>query len=59
MILDDDGLYRLNVLQGSPARSLYERHGFVVDSQDDVDVFMTRADGPGGRAPATAAKLVR
>lgn len=42
MILDDDGLYRLNVLQGSPARSLYERHGFVVDSQDDVDVFMTR-----------------
>ncbi|WP_288967774.1 GNAT family N-acetyltransferase [uncultured Microbacterium sp.] len=42
MILDDDGLYRLNVLQGSPARSLYERHRFVVDSQDDVDVFMTR-----------------
>ncbi|MGS0560766.1 N-acetyltransferase family protein [Microbacterium aurugineum] len=45
MILDDDGRYRLNVLQGSPARSLYERHGFTVDSQDDVDVFMTREPG--------------
>lgn len=32
----------LNVLQGSPARRLYERHGFVVDAQDPVDVFMTR-----------------
>ncbi|WP_329004211.1 GNAT family N-acetyltransferase [Kribbella sp. NBC_00709] len=32
----------LNVLQGSPARKLYERHGFVVDSQDPVDVFMVR-----------------
>ncbi|MGW5352746.1 N-acetyltransferase family protein [Streptomyces sp. NPDC004031] len=33
---------RLNVLQGSPARRLYERHGFTVDSEDPVDVFMTR-----------------
>ncbi|WP_298742029.1 GNAT family N-acetyltransferase [uncultured Microbacterium sp.] len=33
--------FRLNVLQGSPARRLYERHGFVIDSQDDVDVWMT------------------
>lgn len=41
MALDRTGLYRLNVLQGSPARSLYERHGFVVDTQDDVDVFMS------------------
>ena len=41
MVLDDPGRYRLNVLRGSPARSLYERHGFVVDAQDDVDVFMT------------------
>ncbi|MER5600272.1 GNAT family N-acetyltransferase [Streptomyces sp. NPDC002265] len=32
----------LNVLQGSPARRLYERHGFVVESQDPVDVFMVR-----------------
>lgn len=39
-VLGDSGLYRLNVLQGSPARGLYERHGFVLESQDDVDVFM-------------------
>ncbi|MBT2474684.1 GNAT family N-acetyltransferase [Microbacterium sp. ISL-103] len=32
--------FRLNVLQGSPARRLYERHGFVVESEDAVDVFM-------------------
>ena len=41
MVLVDADVYRLNVLSGSPARSLYERHGFVVDSQDEVDVFMT------------------
>ena len=33
---------RLNVLRGSPARRLYERHGFTVDTEDPVDVFMTR-----------------
>lgn len=33
---------RLDVLQGSAARRLYERHGFVVESQDPVDVFMVR-----------------
>jgi GNAT superfamily N-acetyltransferase len=32
--------FRLNVLQGSAARRLYERHGFLVESQDPVDVFM-------------------
>jgi GNAT superfamily N-acetyltransferase len=32
----------LNVLQGSPAPKLYERHGFVVASEDPVDVFMVR-----------------
>lgn len=32
---------RLNVLRGSSARRLYERHGFVVDTEDEVDVFMT------------------
>ncbi|MFI6479821.1 GNAT family N-acetyltransferase [Nonomuraea sp. NPDC050663] len=32
---------RLNVLQGSAARRLYERHGFVVDSQDPVDIYMS------------------
>ncbi len=33
---------RLNVLQGSAARRLYERHGFVVEAQDPIDVFMVR-----------------
>lgn len=33
---------RLNVLQGSAARRVYERHGFVVESEDPVDVFMVR-----------------
>ncbi|MQY10248.1 hypothetical protein SRB5_03550 [Streptomyces sp. RB5] len=32
----------LNVLQGSDARRLYERHGFVVEAQDPIDVFMVR-----------------
>ncbi|WP_105972916.1 GNAT family N-acetyltransferase [Streptomyces geranii] len=33
---------RLDVLRGSPARRLYERHGFVRESADEVDVFMVR-----------------
>ena len=33
---------RLNVLQSSSARRLYERHGFRVESEDAVDVFMVR-----------------
>ncbi|OKJ78790.1 acetyltransferase [Streptomyces sp. CB02460] len=33
---------RLNVLQGSAARRLYERHGFVTEREDPVDVFMVR-----------------
>nr|WP_314841005.1 GNAT family N-acetyltransferase [uncultured Microbacterium sp.] len=42
LLSSSDGLrpFRLNVLQGSPARRLYERHGFVVESEDAVDVFM-------------------
>lgn len=35
----------LNVLQGSAARRLYERHGFVVEDQDPIDVFMARPPG--------------
>lgn len=46
---DRDGLVvRLNVLRGSPARRLYERQGFTVETEDRVDVFMVR--GPRGRA---------
>ncbi|MEV6847375.1 GNAT family N-acetyltransferase [Actinoplanes sp. NPDC051411] len=37
----------LDVLQGSAARRLYERHGFVVESEDPIDVFMVRT--PRGR----------
>ncbi|MFF2061509.1 GNAT family N-acetyltransferase [Streptomyces sp. NPDC058200] len=41
--IDADGvLVRLNVLQGSAARRLYERHGFIVESQDPIDIYMVR-----------------
>ncbi|MFF7984461.1 GNAT family N-acetyltransferase [Streptomyces sp. NPDC007901] len=40
---DRDGVVvRLNVLRGSAARRLYERHGFTVEAEDAVDVFMVR-----------------
>ncbi|SEG98884.1 Acetyltransferase (GNAT) domain-containing protein [Nonomuraea solani] len=43
---DADGvLVRLNVLRGSAAQRLYERHGFTVEAQDPVDVFMARQPG--------------
>ena len=35
--------WRLNVLQGSAARRLYERHGFVFEREDEVDVWLVRA----------------
>ncbi|WP_308163983.1 GNAT family N-acetyltransferase [Nonomuraea sediminis] len=35
----------LNVLQGSAARRLYERHGFVVEAEDPIDVYMMRPAG--------------
>ncbi|MGW5657851.1 GNAT family N-acetyltransferase [Streptomyces humi] len=38
----DGSRVRLNVLRGSAARRLYERHGFTVESEDPVDVFMVR-----------------
>ena len=44
---DRDGLpVRLNVLQGSAARRLYERHGFLAETEDQVDVFMVRPPSP-------------
>jgi GNAT superfamily N-acetyltransferase len=43
---------RLNVLRGSAAQRLYERHGFVVESQDPVDIFMVRSPGAGTVAKA-------
>ncbi|MEU7752864.1 GNAT family N-acetyltransferase [Micromonospora sp. NPDC049101] len=44
---DRDGTpVRLNVLRGSPARRLYERHGFTLEAEDPVDVFLVRAPTP-------------
>ncbi|MFI7326385.1 GNAT family N-acetyltransferase [Streptomyces rubiginosohelvolus] len=37
---------RLDVLQGSPARRLYERHGFTLEREDAVDVFLVRNPTP-------------
>jgi GNAT superfamily N-acetyltransferase len=40
---DRDGIrVRLNVLRGSAARRLYERHGFTYETEDPVDVFLIR-----------------
>jgi GNAT superfamily N-acetyltransferase len=45
---DADGvLVRLNVLLGSAARRLYERHGFAVEVQDPIDIYMVRLPGAG------------
>ncbi|MEV0575373.1 GNAT family N-acetyltransferase [Streptomyces sp. NBC_01463] len=44
---DTEGVpVRLNVLQGSAARRLYERHGFTTEREDPVDVFMVRRPPP-------------
>ncbi|WP_416985588.1 GNAT family N-acetyltransferase [Streptomyces sp. T028] len=44
---DRDGRrVRLNVLQGSAARRLYERHGFELEKEDAVDVFLVREPRP-------------
>ncbi|MFF4120016.1 GNAT family N-acetyltransferase [Streptomyces sp. NPDC001714] len=44
---DRDGVaVRLNVLRGSAARRLYERHGFLAETEDPVDVFMVRPPSP-------------
>jgi GNAT superfamily N-acetyltransferase len=46
----DGSRVRLNVLQGSAARRLYERHGFTLESEDPVDVFLVREPQPYPRA---------
>ncbi|GAB2936529.1 GNAT family N-acetyltransferase [Streptomyces heilongjiangensis] len=51
---DRDGtVVRLNVLRGSPARRLYERHGFATESEDPVDVFLVRHPAHGVTAADT------
>lgn len=42
LLADSPRPTRLNVLQGSPARRLYERHGFTLESEDPVDVYLRR-----------------
>lgn len=43
-ILEESGTtpIRLHMLRGSSAGSLYERHGFVAESEKDLDVIMVR-----------------
>ncbi|TNC45883.1 GNAT family N-acetyltransferase [Mumia zhuanghuii] len=51
----DERPFRLNVLQGSRARALYEAHGFIVDHEDPIDVFMvahTRRKAPRSSTPS-------
>lgn len=38
----DGAVLRLDVLQHSPARRLYERHGFVFEREDETDVYLIR-----------------
>lgn len=47
----EDAVVRLNVLQGSSARRLYERHGFTAETEDEVDVFMARHSSSSGDHP--------
>ncbi|GAA2918146.1 GNAT superfamily N-acetyltransferase [Microbacterium keratanolyticum] len=42
LLAETPGIWRLQVLCGSPARSLYERHGFVAVEDDGIDVWMVR-----------------
>jgi GrpB-like predicted nucleotidyltransferase (UPF0157 family)/GNAT superfamily N-acetyltransferase len=39
---EDGRPFRIDVLQGSPARRLYERFGFLFEHADAVDVFLVR-----------------
>jgi GNAT superfamily N-acetyltransferase len=57
---DADGvLVRLNVLQGSAARRLYERHGFTVEVQNPIDVYMVRRPGAGALGRERSATAAR
>ncbi|WP_392752052.1 GNAT family N-acetyltransferase [Streptomyces sp. LN590] len=43
---DADGAdVRLDVLQGSAARRLYKRHGFTLEHEDPIDVYLVRRSG--------------
>ncbi|CAL9642957.1 hypothetical protein SUDANB28_06413 [Streptomyces sp. enrichment culture] len=56
---DRDGTrVRLNVLQGSPAQRLYERHGFKLETEEPVDVFMVREPVLALRDKGSASRFV-
>lgn len=42
VLQESDRPMRLQVLVGSAAQRLYSRHGFVVDADDGIDVWMRR-----------------
>lgn len=42
LLAETPGIWRLQVLCGSPARALYERHGFAAVEDDGIDVWMVR-----------------
>ena len=43
---------RLSVLRGSPARRLYERHGFTWENADETDDYLVRRPEPARAPPA-------
>ncbi|MEV4347901.1 GNAT family N-acetyltransferase [Actinoplanes sp. NPDC049596] len=47
----DAATVRLNVLRGSQALRLYARHGFTIESEDPIDVFMIRRPTASSPAP--------
>ncbi|RDG34218.1 N-acetyltransferase [Streptomyces corynorhini] len=50
----EDAAVRLDVVRGSAARRLYERHGFTVECEDPIDVYMVRPPGGSPGAPPQA-----
>lgn len=45
VLAETTGPMRLQVLVGSPAQHLYARHGFTVEDDDGIDVWMRRPAG--------------
>ncbi|CAL9664764.1 hypothetical protein SUDANB2_07163 [Streptomyces sp. enrichment culture] len=55
---DRDGTrVRLNVLQGRPAQRIYERHGFKIETEEPVDVFMVREPALAVRDKGSASRF--
>ena len=52
-------VFRLNVLQGSSARHLYERHGFELDHETPIDIYMHRTPPSHTPAPVESTEMDR